>query len=246
MIMLSKKRGSIMRIHGKIQFKEAIIVDKKLLTDLEAVILSFFKKVIYKCKLCNDDNIEFESLEELLNYQNNKSRKIVSLEIKFDCNKINFGPTFSMYNGYRCTVSGEYEVYDSDMSILFSEKVKRVLENGRRSKWYTFLTKISMMHFIIFILAISIGTTIHSVIKEGVVGKEVYTINSLNLSMVIVILIIVISVILAKCRNALLPAISFMIGEQIQEIKRNEDRFSKIFWGILVAFIVSFIVAKIA
>lgn len=236
-----------MTIHGKIRFKEAIIVDEKLLINLEEVILSFFKKITYECNLFNGDYIEFDSLIELLNYENNRSRKIVKLKIKFDYNEIIFEPTFSKLNSYQYTVFGVYRVNDSDTSILFSEKVQRVLENGRRNKWYTLLTKVSMMHFFIFALGISIGSTIISVMKEGILGKEnIYTIYSINIGLTIGILIMIVSTILAKCRDMLLPPIIFMIGEQIQEIKRNEDRFSKIFWGVIVAFIISFIVTKIA
>lgn len=36
-----------MTIHGKIGFKEVIIVDEKLLKNLEAVILSFFRKKLF-------------------------------------------------------------------------------------------------------------------------------------------------------------------------------------------------------
>lgn len=170
----------------------------------------------------------------------------MSLEIKFEHNKIIFKPTLSFYGSYRYTVSGDYEVHDSDTSILFSEKVQRVLENGRRSKWYTLLTKISLIHFCLLVTGITIGSTIYSVTREGLLGGDVYTVNSINIGITIGILFFVVSMILAKCRDILLPPISFMIGEQIQEIKRNEDRFSKIFWGVIVAFIVSFIVAKIA
>lgn len=235
-----------MTIHGKIQFKEAIIVNEKLLKDLEEVILSFFKHVTYECKLCNGDGIEFDSLDELLTYENIKTRKIVRLKIKFDYNEIIFEPTFSKISSYQHTVFGVYKVYDSDTSILFSEKVQRVLENSKRSKWYTFLTKISMMHFCFLIVGISIGSTIYSVMSEGVMGKSVYTVNSINISIIIGILCIIFSIIAAKCRDILLPPISFMIGEQLQEIKRNEEKFSKIFWGIIIAFIVSYVVAKIA
>ncbi len=235
-----------MTIHGKIQFKEAIIVNEKLLKDLEEIILSFFKQITYECKLCNGDGAEFDSLDELLAYENIKARKIVRLKIKFDYNEIIFEPTFSKINSYQHTVFGVYKVYDSDTSILFSEKVQRVLEKSKRSKWYTFLTKISFTHFCIFIIGISTGSTIYSVMSEGVIGKSVYTVNSINISIIIGILCIIFSIILAKCRDILLPPISFMIGEQIQEIKRNEEKFSKIFWGIIVAFIVSYVVAKVA
>lgn len=235
-----------MTIHGKIQFNEAIIVDEKLLTNLEEVILSYYSKVTYECKLHNEDMVEFESLKELLNYKNIKSRKIVMLKVKFDYNEIYFEPTLSKISSYSHTVFGIYKMDDSDKSILFSKKVEEILENGRRSKWYTFVTKFSMMYFLMFILVLSIGNAIYSIVKEGVMGGNIYTINSLNLSLMLAILLLVISIFLAKCRDALLPPISFMIGEQVEEIEKQKNLFDKIFWGIIVAFVVSLIVAKIA
>ena len=72
-----------MTIHGQIRFKDALIVDEKLLRELEKVILKFYESVSYSCNLCNDDKIIFNSLEELLNYENSKIRKIVRLSISF-------------------------------------------------------------------------------------------------------------------------------------------------------------------
>ncbi len=103
----------------------------------------------------------------------------------------------------------------------------------------------SVVHFEIFILGLSTISTIYAVMKEGVMGGDTYTTNSLNLGILLGMLLIVISAILAKCRNVLLPPISFMIGEQVEEIKKRESLFSKIFWGVVVAFAVSFVVAKL-
>lgn len=235
-----------MIIHGKIRFKEAIIVNEKLLRDLEKVILQFFKKIKYECRLCTDDYILFNSLEELLNYENNKKSRIEKLVLEFDYNKIEFYTTVSYFCSYGCTVVGSYKVETQDENILFSKKVMEVLEKSRRNKLYTFFTKISILYFMVFILVISSASTIYLVMKEGLKGGNIYTTNSINLGITIGILIFFIGWILAKCRNLLFPPISFMLGEQIEQIKKNEDRTSKIFWGVIVAFVISYIVTKIA
>lgn len=238
-----------MKIRGKIKFKEAIYIDENLLKKLEEVILEFFKKVTYECRLCNDDYIEFNSLNELLCYENNKYRKIDTIKIKFDYNVLEFSPTTSILSSYEYNVFGEYEVYDSDKSILFQEKVMNILKCNKKSKWYTFLTKISTFHLWIVIIGFFVANAIFSAIKGGINEGNIFTTNALNLTMAVAIILSIFLALMcnvfAKCRNTLFPPISFMIGEQIQEIRKNEDRFSKIFWGIIVAFIVSFVVAKI-
>lgn len=234
-----------MTIHGKITFKDAIIIDEKLLKELENVILETFTNIKYEGRLCNDDIILFDSLSELLQYENINQRKLVKLKIEFDYNVIEFYPTISGICSYKYTVSGSYATKDTDTSILFERKIKNILEKHKRKKWYTLLTKISTMHFGIFILGLSTISTIYSVLKEGVIGGITYTANSINLGIILAILLIIVSAILAKCRNFLLPPISFMIGEQVEEIKKNENLFSKIFWGVVVTFVVSFVVAKL-
>ncbi|MCM1201391.1 MAG: hypothetical protein NC312_09180 [Bacteroides fragilis] len=235
-----------MTIHGKITFKEAIIIDEKLMEDLEKVVLEYFTNIKYVGGLCNGDDIVFDTLSELLLYENANQRKLIKLKVKFDYNEIEFYPTIGGMCSYKYTVCGFFTTNNENISILFEKKIKDILEKHRRKKWYTILTKISMMHFSIFLPGISAVSTIYTIMQGELLGEVVYTINLVNLGMLSVMLFIVLCIIFAKCRNALLPPVCFMLGEQIQEIKRNEDRFSKIFWGVVVAFIVSFIVAKIA
>ena len=127
----------------------------------------------------------------------------------------------------------------------FEKKIKDILERHKRKKWYTLLTKVSLIHFGLLMIGIYSIPAIYLVMKEGMLGGNTYTTNSINFSMILAMLFIVISIVLAKCRSILLPPVSFMIGEQVEEIKKRENLFSKIFWGVIVAFVVSFIVAKL-
>lgn len=87
-----------MTIHGKIAFKDAIIVDKKLLKEMEKVILNFYDKVSYSCMLSNDNRIDFDTLDELLSYENPKIRKIIRLSITFGySSEIVFEPSFAFF-----------------------------------------------------------------------------------------------------------------------------------------------------
>lgn len=236
-----------MILHGNIKFKEAIIVDEKMLKELEEVIEEFFEDITYKCVLCNDDKIKFDSLQELLSYENIKTRSIKKMIVSFDkCNEIVFEIIGSIINSYKYTIQGSYKVDDSNKSILFSEKIDSIFKRHRRNKWYTILSKISFMHFWLLFFGISLVSSMRSIVEQGIEQGYIYTTNAVNLSIIAALLICGIWVLILKFRDILFFPISFMIGEQIDIIKKREDIASKIFWGIIIAFIVSFIVAKIA
>lgn len=231
-----------MTIYGKIKFKDAIIVDEKLLCELEEIILTFYKEINYSCILSSDDSIDFESLEELLNYENTKMRKIERLKISFGhFNEIVFKPTISAFCSYKYTVEGTFKTEDNNNSILFPKKIQDALEKNKQSKWYTIITKISLMHFMSLLFGASIGSSVSLLYTKGInISQETGYIPSIvNLGIAFGILCILFAIIFSKCRNILLPPIAFKIGEQIKEIEKGRDLFSKIVWGVVVAFLIS-------
>lgn len=235
-----------MTIRGKIKFKDAIIVDEKLLRELEEIILSFYDKIEYSCRLCNDNTIEFASLAELLDYENTKIRKIERLKISFGAyNEIVFEPSLSFWCSYKCTVEGAFITEDNDKGILFSDKIEKALDKNRQSKWYTILTKISLAHFGMLCFAMSLVSSMDIVITKGLNSQYLsYNPIFINFGFVIGIIFILFGIMLSKCRNVLLPPIAYKIGEQIKEIERGRDIFSKIVWGIIIAFIVSLLAGR--
>ncbi len=236
-----------MNIYGKIRFKDAIIIDEKLLRDLENTISQFFGKVSYSCRLCNDNRIEFESLDELINFENVKIRKIVSLSMKFNCiNEIEFEPDISFFSSYKYTVQGTFNTDDLDKSVLFQEKVKAILDRNKQDRWYIILTKMNYMHLCLASFIFSTCSTIYAIYTGGLEQKISYNPLIFNLSISIGVVFFILAVILSKFRNVLLPPVAFKIGEQIKEIEKGRNLFSKIFWGVIVAFIVSLVVAYIA
>lgn len=240
-----------MKIHGKIRFKDAIVVDEKLLRELEEIILSFYTHISFSCDLCNDDTISFGSLEELLNYDNAKIRKIVSLTMSFSScgayNKIQFDPDISLFSSYKYTVQGTFETEDMDKSILFSEKIKNSLNKHKQSIWYTLITKMCMMHFLILLLLFSFGSTFYLVFTKGInISKEMgYSPITINLGIAFMFFCMLFGYVFSKCRNTLLPPIAYKIGEQIKEIEKGRDLFSKIFWGVIITFAISVLVGKL-
>lgn len=240
-------KGNIMTIHGKITFKDAIIVDKKLLEELEKVILIYYDKVSYSCKLCNDNRIDFDTLDELLNYENPKIRKIIRLSIMFGYpSEIVFEPSFAYFSSYKYTVEGTYQINDLDKSVLFQEKIKDLLNRSKQDKWYTILTKINIVQFWIVMLAFCTCTLLYSLFTNGLKQESSFSLLIFIVCIIISTIFHIFGYILSKFRIFLLPAIAYKIGEQIKEIEKGRELSNKIFWGIIVAFIVSLVVAFIS
>ena len=237
-----------MVIQGKISCKDAIIVDERLLHELEEIILEFYPEVAYSCNLCNGNKMEFKSLEELLSYENTKIRKIVSLSISYGYfNEIIFKPIFEMFSSYEYTVQGTFKTQDHDASILFSEKINDALNKNKQSKWYTIITKISIFHFFILLFIFSLICNIFLLFTKGFnASQEIgFTPTIVSLSIAFMFICVFFGIILSKCRDALLPPIAFKIGEQIKEIEKGRELFSKIFWGVFIAFLISVLAGKI-
>lgn len=236
-----------MTIHGKLAFKDAIIVDKKLLKEMEKVILDFFDKICFSCKLSNNNTIDFESLDELLNYENPKIRKIVRLSITFGySSEIVFEPNSAIFSSYKYTVQGTYQLKDLDKSVLFQTKIKDILNRNKQDRWYTILTKINTMQFLIAILVFFACMIIYIVYTKGINQESTFSPLIFDLYIIFWVIFCFFGYILSKCRNYLLPIIAYKIGEQIKEIEKGRELFNKIFWGIIVAFTVSFVVAIIS
>lgn len=237
-----------MKIQGKIKFKDAIVVDEKLLRELTDIILSFYKYINFSCFLCNDSKIEFDTLDELLDFDNNRIRKIERMSISFGySNEIVFKPTIGIFSSYKYTVEGTYITEKYDEGILFHEKIRNALDKNKQSKWYTIITKISILYFCIAVSSFFLGYTIASLYAEGINAspKIQYTITDIALSITIGLILILLAGMLSKFRNVLLPPIVYKIGEQIKEIEKRRDLFSKIFWGVIVAFFVSILAGKV-
>lgn len=133
-----------------------------------------------------------------------------------------------------------------DESVLFQEKIKDILNRNKQEKWYTILTKINTMQFLIAMLAFCACIIIHVVYTKGIEQEGTFSPLLFDLYIIFGAIFCFFGYILSKCRNYLLPIIAYKIGEQIKEIEKGRDLFNKIFWGIIVAFVVSFVVAIIS
>ncbi len=238
-----------MIIYGHVYFNHAIIVSERMLKELQDAILVFYDLVEYKAYLYNGDEIAFDSLEELTSYDNYENRRIKRLVASFGYdNQIYFEKNTSFISSYKYTVHCKYATKNNDESILFSNKIKGILKKGRRPLYYTFITKICMFHFLAFLLGIWIAAVIFLLFNGGLnktSGTNEKLTESIGIGVLFMLIANIIASFLEKIREKIMPALAFDIGEQIKVNERFKDLASKIFWGIIVAFIMSILTAII-
>ena len=111
-----------MKVSGKLSFKSAIIVNNEFFIDMDELISEYFEKPKYSAQLINGDEVEFESVSELISYENFSNRAIKTMRIGFGIgNFIRIEPSIAFINGYKSTIEMGFYVEDNDKS----EEIKR-------------------------------------------------------------------------------------------------------------------------
>lgn len=236
-----------MKLYDKFGYKKAITVDEKVLIELDECIRKYFSSPQYKAQLLDGSSIVFESLEELLAYDNVGKKSFMYLNVDFGySNSLEFKPSISWVHSYGYSVSAEYVTKEKNDSILFKEELYKIMEKGKRSRFYTFITKVSMFYFLCIVAGLGIGL-FGTLFLLGVntTSSTVVTMDTINMWCVSAFLILLISYILSSIRKRIFPVISFKLGDGIKVVERLNDLRSKCFWGVIVAGIVSVITGKI-
>ena len=235
-----------MELHDKIGYKKAIIVDECMLTELDQCIRNFFALAPkYSADLLDESIIDFETLDELLQYDNFGNKAINFLKISFGyANRLTFKQTLSFFHSYEYSLLAEYIINNREDNILFKQEMFKIFEKGKRPWHYTFVTKFSYMYFCIaflFFIAIFSGILY---LKGMFIFKDTPLSASLfNNWIISTASIFIVSYLLSRIRKVLFPVISYKIGEQKKQIERRDDLISKFFWGVIVAGIVSVIIS---
>ena len=62
-------------------FEKAIKVDEKMLIEIKSCIEEYCPQLRYEAELENNDEIEFESIDELLGFENSPSNRLKNLQV---------------------------------------------------------------------------------------------------------------------------------------------------------------------
>lgn len=231
-----------MRIEGIYKFKKAILVNEELLRSLELGLCNFAEEYAYTAKLESGNDIYFDNLEELLEYDNYSNRRIKHLTIRLSLGfYIEFSKSFSLYNSYNNTVNVQYLCSNSEDSIIIQDKLRDIFEKGKLPWYYTLLTKFSIMYFWTIYFMWSAFWNLRNFGKE--IPTEGYKlIGIMNIICIVIAVIIGVSYVLNKMRNVLFPPIVFYFGKEKERFDKNIKYADKVFWGIIIATLLSLII----
>ncbi len=224
-----------MKIKGKIIFKKALVVDEKLLRNMDEIIVKYYNKTSYSVITISKDTIEFSSLDELLKYDNYGKMKIKKLHIDFGFNNdLRFEITPDIIKSYDATVTGNFEINDLNNCEDFKREIITVLSMNTQSSIINLFSKFSSMHLGILGIFVWFLSCFWSVfVNEGEHNITIYNICVyIGFFSAFVLFVCVLIEIIHK--NLFNPLI-YSIGNGVKEYERMKSLRINIFWGVIVA-----------
>ena len=235
-----------MTISGRIKKKKAITITPERLKSLCEIILKHCERLEFSGETYSKTTITFDNLDELLNYDNFKPRRLIGLEItgyinhsrkiSIEIGDLNFSPVTNYGSTIRCSynfpTTDEETIFKSDMDIWFEKAKSSYWLLGKFSfNGALFLPSITIT-FIRFCLGLKVDIDTSNV--------------SLLLAVIIVSILTVAIIFLFKYIDAyflgnLFPAIVFNWGEETNRFEKWQKYRSNIFWGIIMAIIVGLV-----
>lgn len=211
---------------------------------MDELISEYFDKIVYSAQLINGDEIKFESVQELVAYDNFSNHALKSICINFGIgNYIRIEPSPSIICAYASTLEMKFEVDSSDKSEEIKRKVRTICEKHKQTVMYIMASKFTFMHICFLMITISFFANLNVLIIHkpddvkisGSLAVATFTVGT--------VIFLLISTILSYVVKRCFPAIVFYLGENIKNVEKRSKTRSDIFWGIIVAGIVSAIVS---
>jgi|GEM_PF-6890637 len=209
------------------------VLDEESLRKVYLIFFKEFKKITIRAN-CNDSTYkEFYDLEELLNFENNSSRRILELRLEsfqFNHDKIDSDEEYKRaelhFRNARYLPPVNLEIKGEDKFVQgFKDEIGHVLEGIK--PWYWFISKcnfISLFQNLLLIICLFMFLIGLYLNRSNLSG----TFEEININWLFISLLIASPFLLGwplnKLRNALFPSSFFKLGQQ----KNKYDQLLKI------------------
>lgn len=235
-----------MEISGKIKRKKAVIITPDSLKSLCDIILKHCERIEFSAETYAKTSIAFDNLEELLNYDNYKPRRIISLEvagytkysrlISVEIGDFNLSPIVN----YGSTVRSNYLLSSVDAETIYKNDFETWYQKAKASYWLLGKFSLNGIVFVpsafITFIRFCYGTKTEIDLSNPVILGLLVVVTA-----AIIGFMIVIKLLDAHLLGNLFPAVIFKWGE---ETKRNEkwEKFrSNLLWGIIIALLLGLV-----
>lgn len=230
-----------MDIRGRLHYSRSIIITKDTIHEIIDVLNKLFveSKISYEIINRRDTRIEFDTLDELLQYDNYGNNSIIQLVV-------------SCHEGYREVVSIKFERHFNVISMPIKNCVKCIyrfsdltIEEEFRKSMMKLLRKNTSPHWVfnnvsiyyLFMIANWIYCIYIMLRNPGVKFSQMNAYLGIGavISLAFLGFVMYIDYIFKKW----LPKVVFCFGEEAELFNRRESILSKLFWTVLVGGIVS-------
>lgn len=214
--------------------KHAFILSSDDISKIWKKLESFNKSVTASVSFNDSIVRNVESLSELLNFENSKSRKILRIELqavssdRTNITRVSFDD--DQYNTVLISSSGADDVV-SKVAHDISEIV-----NGLRP-WYSRICRIDIGLLLISLLTVGflIVTLMTPEPEKKKVLTFVETVKLIGLTTIFLLSLYYIHKAISVLKMKIFPIATFSIGQGLQRYKIHEN----IRWGVVIAFVVS-------
>lgn len=235
-----------MKIYGRIKKKRAVIVSPERLKELCDIISKHCDRLEFSAETYARTSISFDSIEELLNYDNFKPRRLISVDIEgyigysriisVEIGNFNLSPITNYGRTLRC----DYQLPSIDAEVVFKNDFDTWFQKSTSSYWL--LGKFSFSG-LLFIPSAAI-TLMRMLTGERL---EIELSNTAMVAAIIVTIIMGVGLFyLLKLLDGVLlgnlfPAVVFQWGEETTRFE-NWQRFqSNLLWGIIITLILGLV-----
>ncbi|MBR2898391.1 MAG: hypothetical protein IKC23_02045 [Fibrobacter sp.] len=225
-----------MKIKNKFFIKKSLCIREKDIRNLYSILTEFFDSIQLKATVKNGADIDFDSLDELLLFDNMGGKAIRTLMIYAEKREnyktiqecwIKFNQKCNLWTH---ALDVNYSFSSSDAEMLFIGKIREYFGKPQEI----------INRRVVFILVQAI--VLIFILIELFIG---YHDNIVALILMMFLMLKMIYDMIESFFEKNVSNVIFLWGEEIKAYEKRKSIFSKIFWSVIVAAIVSFAVAKL-
>lgn len=224
-------------------FKKAIKVDETMLRDIVSEMKKYCENVKYEATLENGDSIKFESLDEMISFENSKINSFGTIYITArDGNfknriEVSIQAIDVFIERFYETISVEMNVDSIETKTIFKSKFEEICTRHEQDKRYNFISKTGIFNIISALYFVIAGIVTFDFIKNDF--KDIN--DNLITVWLIVSIVYLIKGFLQKLQKKYYPPIVFYLGDGISIYDRNERARENFFWGGIVAVLLGIV-----
>lgn len=231
-----------MKISGKIKKKKSVIVSPERIRLLCDIILKHCERLEFSAETYAKTRIFFDSIDELLEYDNFKPRRIISVEIdgyigysrtiSVEIGDLNFSPIVN----YGSTVRCDYELPSVDTETIFKSDFETWYQKTKSGNWllgkFSFSGLVFVPSALITLIRVMCGDKLGVNLSDGLVLCAMIIITLLTFLFLHILKLLDVHLL-----GNLFPAVVFQWGEEEKRYEKWEKFRSNLFWGIVIALL---------